>query len=158
MFGLSNYNETDSLLTSKLLDQRTFYGVFIQDLRRAQREVIIESPFLSLKRIATLLPTLQMLRRHKVKIIVNTKPIDEQELEYRQQAELCVTALQEVGIEVLYTGGHHRKLAIIDKQILYEGSLNILSQNDSCEVMRRIESRELADHMIDFIGVDKFVE
>lgn len=34
--------------------------------------------------------------------------------------------LQQLGIEVLITGGHHRKLAIIDRQILYKGSLNMI--------------------------------
>ncbi len=65
--------------------------------------------------------------------------------------------LQELGVEVLITGGHHRKLAIIDQQILYEGSLNILSQNDSCEVMRRIYSEQLADQMLVFVGLEKFI-
>ena len=49
------------------------------------------------------------------------------------------------------TYGHHRKLAIIDRSILYEGSLNILSQNDSLEIMQRIEPEELARQMIDFM-------
>ena len=40
---------------------------------------------------------------------------------------------------------------------LYEGSLNILSQNDSCEIMRRIESTQLAWQMARFIGVDRLL-
>jgi hypothetical protein len=66
--------------------------------------------------------------------------------------------LQSIGVEVLYTGGHHRKLAIIDRQILWEGSLNILSQNESCEVMRRIESDELAMQMLQFTKLYRHLE
>ena len=54
------------------------------------------------------------------------------------QAELAIHTLQELDVTVLMTVGHHRKIAIVD-DILYEGSLNILSQNDSCELMRRID-------------------
>jgi hypothetical protein len=61
-----------------------------------------------------------------------------------------------MGVEILYTGNHHRKLAIVNRKILYEGSLNILSQSDSCEVMRRIESTGLAEQMIRFIGLKKW--
>jgi hypothetical protein len=48
--------------------------------------------------------------------------------------------LQKLGVQVLYTSGHHRKLAIIDREILYEGSLNIPSQND--------ELRNYAAHLL----------
>lgn len=65
--------------------------------------------------------------------------------------------MQEIGIDVLFTGGHHRKLAIFDKRIPWEGSLNILSQNDSCEITRRIESEVLAQQMLDFANLREFL-
>ena len=48
----------------------------------------------------------------------------------------------------------HRKLAIIDGQILWEGSLNILSQVLSREIMRRTNSIELAHQMIQFTKIN----
>lgn len=45
--------------------------------------------------------------------------------------------------EVLYTGAHRRKLAVIDRDILYEESLNMLSQKQGGEIMRRITSLRL---------------
>jgi len=156
MFGRVREPGCDGLPTSRLLDQNDFYDVFMHDLRRARQEVVIESPFLSIKRINYFLPTLHMLIRHRVNIIINTKSPEEHEPEYRDQVELCIGQLQEIGISVLLTGGHHRKLAIIDQHTLYEGSLNILSQNDSCEIMRRIDSEQLAQQMIEFIGVHRF--
>lgn len=58
---------------------------------------------------------------------MNTKPIDEHNIGLSDQAIMAVSRLQEIGIMVLFTNGHHRKLSIIDDDILYEGSLNILS-------------------------------
>ena len=40
---------------------------------------------------------------------------------------------------------------------LWEGSLNILSQNDSCEIMRRSVSSELVKQMADFVGASRYV-
>jgi len=148
--------QDDDLLSSKLFDQTSFYSTFEKDLARAKRQVIIESPFVSPKRLNYLLPVFQKLIRRKVSVVVNTKPTEEQ-LDYGLHAAECIEALQEIGVDVLITGGHHRKLAIIDWQILYEGSLNILSQNDSCEVMRRIYSEQLATQMVNFIGIGKFI-
>jgi len=75
---------------------------------------------------------------------------------FDMQAQDAVGSMQQMGIRVLYTGGHHRKLVVIDRRVLYEGSLNVLSQNNSCEVMRRIESEELAKEMVGFVGLGKF--
>lgn len=157
MFGLQRTQNDTVLMTSILLDQSNFYRSLEKDLVRAQHEVIIESPFVSFRRLSYLLPTFRKLARRGVRIIVNTKPAEEQDADYGWQAAECIVMLQEAGTNVLITGGHHRKLAIIDRQILYEGSLNILSQNDSCEVMRRIYSEQLAVQMINFTGINKFI-
>lgn len=156
MFGSQRMQNDAALMTSTLLDQNNFYRSLDKDLARAQQEVIIESPFISFRRLGCLLPTFRKLTQRGARIVVNTKPAEEQDKDYGWQAAECMTMLQEVGVNVLITGGHHRKLAIIDRQILYEGSLNILSQNDSCEVMRRIYSEQLAVQMINFIGINKF--
>jgi hypothetical protein len=126
------------LLTSALFDETTFYASFIQDLKRSRQEVIIESPFVTNRRLGPLLPVFEKLKSQNVRIVVNTRDPGEHDDEYaRYDARQAVSKLQ-------HTGGHHRKLAILDRKILYEGSLNILSQNASCEVMRRIESPQLA--------------
>lgn len=150
-------NSGEELETSRLLDQDNFYFTFERDLAHARREVIIESPFLSLKRLNSLMPVLRQLAQRKVHVVINTKPIEEQDPEYVWQVEDCIDQLHEIGADALITGGHHRKLAIIDRQILYEGSLNILSQGDSCEIMRRIYSSQIALQMINFIGINKFI-
>jgi hypothetical protein len=91
-----------------------------------------------------------------VNVIVNTKPIDEQSPELYNQAYWSISKLQSLGVLVLFTTGHHRKLAIIDNEILWEGSLNILSQNGSCEIMRRIVSIYAVEEMLGLIGVKKW--
>jgi hypothetical protein len=74
------------------------------------------------------------------------------------QAITAIQSLQEIGVEILFTTKHHRKLAIIDREIIYEGSLNILSYYDRCEIMRRITSKAEAERLIDFIKLNKFME
>lgn len=143
-----------NLSNSRLYDQNTFYKAFIKDLSRAKSRVIIESPFITKKRIASLLLVFRKLRQHNVKIIINTKPFNEHEPIYRKQAIKMIGAMQDIGVEVLLTTGHHRKIAIIDDDILYEGSLNILSQNDSCEFMRRICDRSIVKETLKFTNLN----
>ncbi|TXG77712.1 hypothetical protein E6P97_01140 [Patescibacteria group bacterium] len=141
---------------SKLFDNNSFYKAFECDLRRANQSVIIESPFITSRRMEHLLPILIKLRRKGVRVVVNTRNPEEHNEEYMIQAEEAVAAMQSIGIKVLYTVKHHRKLAIIDEGVLWEGSLNILSQGDSCEVMRRTYSNDLAEGMLRFIGASRW--
>ena len=141
---------------SALFDNSTFYKAFERDLRRARQSVIIESPFITRRRMEHLLPILTKLCRKGVQIVVNTRNPEEHNEEYAVQADDAVAAMQDIGIKVLYTVKHHRKLAIIDEEVLWEGSLNILSHGDSCEIMRRTYSGAVAEEMARFIGANRW--
>jgi hypothetical protein len=144
----------NDLLSSRLYGNTNFYKTFKKDLQHAQYSVIIESPFITEKRMDELLPILRKLRQRGVRVTVNTRDPNEHDAEYEYQAALAVYEMQELGVTVLYTVKLHRKLAIIDGEILYEGSLNILSQIDSCEIMRRTKSKKLARQIVEFVGLD----
>lgn len=158
MLSLLQRKPPVDLLTSKLFNEETFYPIFTKDLGKCLHEVIIESPFVTNRRLMQLLPVLQKLKERKVRVIINTRdPIEHDDGYHREDAHKALASLQRIGVQVLYTTGHHRKLVLIDRHILYEGSLNVLSQNNSCEVMRRIESSQLAWQMARFVGIDKFL-
>ncbi len=153
----AKYVPSADLLSSRLFNEQTFYAQFRRDLKRAKKEIVIESPFLTSKRVQSLRPTLCKAMRRGVSVIVNTRDPEEHEDYLRLEAVWAVSVLKDMGVKVLFTGRHHRKLAILDRRILFEGSLNILSQNDSCEVMRRIDSEAMARQMIDFVQLKKFL-
>lgn len=146
------------LVGSELYDQNTFYTAFLKDLANCHTEVIIECPFVTSRRLKTLLPVLEKLKARKVRIAINTRDPRTHDGDFwKDDAHEAISKLQHMGVQVLYTGNHHRKVAVLDRQILYEGSLNILSQNNSSEIMRRIESVPLAWQMVRFIGIDRLL-
>jgi phosphatidylserine/phosphatidylglycerophosphate/cardiolipin synthase-like enzyme len=146
------------LLTSELFNELTFYSAFLEDLASCRIEVVIESPFVTTRRIGQMEAALQKLKERKVRIVVNTRdPQEHDDGRQRDESYRAIATLQRLGVQVLYTGGHHRKLAILDRKILYEGSLNILSQGRSSEIMRRIESSQMAWQMVRFVELDKFI-
>lgn len=148
----------DSLITSRLFDERTFYDSFLNDLEKVSKTVIIESPFITNRRMQTLYPVLRKLIRRGVSVTINTRDPAEHEEYLCLQSERAIANLQRMGVQVLFTGSHHRKLAILDEKIIWEGSLNILSQYKSCEIMRRIYSEQLAEQMVGFLRLQSFGE
>lgn len=154
---LKYFNSSSDLSASKLFNERTFYNSFAKDIANCTNEIIVESPFITMKRITILLPTFEKAIDRGVRVLINTRDPKEHDGYLRSQAEEAIKLLLDMDVQILFTGGHHRKIAIFDRKILREGSLNILSQNESCEVMRRIESKQLAKQMVGFIKIEKYL-
>lgn len=154
---LFNKNQSIPELASSILyNEATFYKQFVRDLLKAKEEVIIESPFITTKRLKMLMPIFEKLIEKNIQVIIITRdPLDNNPV-MAEQAEAGIQYFENLGVQVLLLrGGHHRKLAMIDRSILWEGSLNILSQTQSQEFMRRIESRKLTDELFKFLQLDR---
>lgn len=148
---MNNYN-------SSLYDEKTFYKQFKRDLLRLKSEVVIESPFITTTRMNKLVPIFKKLVNRKIKVYVVTRDPKEHQPPYIKQSELEIQHFEQIGVQVLIClGNHHRKLAIIDRQVLWEGSLNILSHIKSREIMRRIEDENSAKEMFSFLKLGKFI-
>lgn len=158
MIALPWFSKPDltPLLKSKLHDETTFYDAFLKDLKKAKEEVIIESPYVTCKRMDLLESIFQKLIKRGVRVYIITRNPKEHDANLARQAELEISIFEEIGVQVLLcAGNHHRKLAMIDREILWEGSLNILSQGWSREIMRRIESEQLTIQMFKFLELEK---
>ena len=158
MFNLFRQSFENDLVSSSLFDETTFYQKFINDLKRCEKEVIIESPYITNSRAQLLRPIFQNLVDRGIKVYIITRHPQEHEEGLMVQAEGEIAEFEIMGVQVLLcSGNHHRKLAILDRKILWEGSLNILSQTRSREIMRRIEGEKLAKEMFNFLKLGRFI-
>lgn len=133
-------NLSPDLIHSQLYDDETFYPQFLKDLRQSKKEVIIESPYIASMRMLSLIRTFETLVAKKVKIYVFTRNPEDHDLTMKVQSEEEIRRLETIGVQIILSGEYsHRKLAILDRKILWEGSLNILSKNCSREIVRRID-------------------
>jgi len=146
------------MIDSSLHDEKTFYKQFRRDLLRSKSEVVIESPFITTARMNKLVSVLQELVNRGIKVHVVTRDPKEHQPPYAEQSEREIQHFERIGVQALIClGNHHRKLAIIDRKILWEGSLNILSHIKSREIMRRIDDKGSAKEMFSFLKLGKFI-
>ncbi len=142
-----------------LYNETTFYKKFLKDLDLCSREVIIESPYITSARMETFSQVFQRLLHKNIRIYIVTRNPTEHETEfYRDQATNEILRLTEMGVQfTLLQGYHHRKLAILDRKILWEGSLNILSQTKSLEFMRRTEEQKGVKATMRFLNYSSII-
>ena len=132
----------------------TFYPTFLEDLRRASKEVIIFSPFIAAKRLADLITTLRHLNDRGVPTAVVTR-----DRRYSDSvARELIQQVSQAGIRVVQREALHEKLAFIDKQIAWLGSLNILSHSRSSEVMIRFAQPDFVERLLELTGTSYLLQ
>ncbi len=147
-----------NLFSSQLHTEKTFYSSFLEDLDNCREEVIIESPYITGERASQFIPIFEKLLDKGVRIYVMTRDPKEHTLSMEDQSEEAIRTFEIMGVQTLLcVGNHHRKLAILDRKILWEGSLNILSQTHSREIMRRIDNEEFTMEMFNFLKLSEFI-
>ena len=148
----------NNFFSSELHNEKTFYQAFLTDLENCRDEVIIESPYITSDRVNQFIPLFEKLIDKGVRIYILTRDPKEHSESMEIQSEEAIRSFEILGVQTLLcVGNHHRKLAILDRKILWEGSLNILSQTKSKEIMRRIDSKEFAMEMFNFLRLGKYV-
>lgn len=132
-----------------LYNQTSFYSAFANDMLQAKEEVIIYSPFVSKYRADRFNRILNKLKDANITVFIFTRPLREYAPNQRTEVTEILGQYEETGAIIYYLSGYiHEKVAIIDRKILWEGSLNILSQRSSREMMRRITDTNSAAQVI----------
>lgn len=134
---------------SKLFDQNSFYQEFIRDLNNSKKEVIIESPFITTSRMELLYPVFENLVARKIPVhIITRDPVDYDDEYMKHQATNEILQCLEIGISlILLKDHHHRKLAIINSNILW-----------GREIMRRIEGEKYVREMQNFLKLSLYFQ
>lgn len=128
---------------SQLFDDRSFFKAFSKDYKSAREQVIIESPFISVRRSRELAAISKKLIKAGVRVYVLTRVSESHTPLMARQSVSGIEILKTAGIKVkCFKDLIHRKIAIIDNEILWEGSLNMLSHSSSKELMRRTVSEQ----------------
>jgi phosphatidylserine/phosphatidylglycerophosphate/cardiolipin synthase-like enzyme len=157
--NMQNEFDAEKFRESRILDlynERTFYPAFVRDMLKAEKEVVIYCPFISKYRSEFFKNTLEKLRHRNVAVFIFTRPLEEHELLTRNEIKAALADYEELGACIVQLPGFiHAKAAIIDREIVWDGSLNILSQRLSKESMRRTQDKDIAKQMVSHLGLNR---
>jgi phosphatidylserine/phosphatidylglycerophosphate/cardiolipin synthase-like enzyme len=154
-------NEIDAeklknLQNLNLFNEKTFYQAFVKDMLAAKKEIIIYCPFISKFRSEFFNRAFKTLRHRNINVFIFTRPIEEHDYLMRSEIKCTLKDYEELGACIVYLPGFvHEKAAIIDREILWEGSLNILSQRESKEIMKRTQNEDMAMQIMTYLQLKK---
>lgn len=137
-----------------VFNQDTFYENFTRDLADAQFQVLLQSPFLSTRRIKDLQRQLRACTQRGVRVCIFVQALRRGDSTQQESLDEAARYLVSLGGHVTFRPRIHEKLAVIDETVLWDGSLNVLSHYDTRERMTRWVSRTkvfdaVAQHNLD---------
>lgn len=130
----------------------TFYPAFAQDLKGAETSIVVFSPFATARGTSRWVEHLRGALARGVAVRVVMKPPGEFGGASGDEVTELVNNLRALGVVVDLRARMHEKIAIIDGQALWHGSLNIFSHNDTFESMLRIECEAACETVGRFVS------
>ena len=156
--NLGNRYSLDDVRAYLSCDERSFYDYICEDIRISKQRIIIYSPFMTESRIGTFLPHFSDALSRGVGITIITKPLSEHNKKELTAYSKCESILKQHGIMILHKKGMHEKNIIVDSDVMWCGSLNMLSYTGNTgEYMLRINSRAIVKDSIKDIGVEELL-
>lgn len=131
-----------------IFDSDTYRPVFEQDMREAAKTVVISSPTLSRKRVEQLIALLQPAQQNGLKASVITWHPDAYRYGKDEHRFALLESLRTAGWEIRLVQDNCQHFAVIDEQILWYGSMNLLSRDDVEDNIMRLESPEVAQELL----------
>jgi superfamily I DNA and/or RNA helicase len=127
---------------------RNFDYAMAKDLSFAQHSVVIFSGFASKYRMGAIGEMLRILRESGIRIRCVTRPPRNYPNGWREDVRGVLDALDDDGCVVDGRLHTHEKLIVIDGEVVWHGSLNMLSfRHNTDEVMTRVWDRSLAQEL-----------
>ena len=131
-----------------IFDSSSFLPVFTADFLAAKREIVIVSPFLTQNRIARMMETIETCILSGVCVTVVTHPAEDYTDKERNRISGCIEHLSNKGVTVIEKTKIHQKFAIADEQVVWYGSINLLSFGSAEESIMRLDSAVIATELL----------
>ena len=131
-------------------DEKTYEKALLEDIRAVKKEIIIVSPRLHSGKVKRFLDVLLDAHGRGVSVCIHTKNLDELKLDMQEGARAAAALLEEYNFSVEYKPGLYQKLAVIDNEIVWYGSMDLLAYSRSEENFMRVKDSYVAGELISF--------
>ncbi len=134
-----------------IFDKSNFLPVYSNDMMNASREIVIVSPFVAKRRSMQMLEYMNAALGRGVRVVVVTRPATDCKNSDRPALEATLDLLKKSAVRVVFRPNIHQKFAVLDRRIVWYGSINLLSFGSAEESMMRLVSSNIAHELMESI-------
>lgn len=137
---------------SQIYDGQDYFVPFTTDLSDAVAAILIVSPFLKMARIKAVLPILEKAVAAGVSVVVSTKPVGDYRPEQQAAVERSIALLAGSGVTVETHPALQHRYAVIDRSVVWYGSIDYLSYSVKDANALRFENADIAGELLDLLS------
>jgi len=142
-------------ITNSIFDSQSYFDIFEKDVISAAGSVVISSPSFSYKKVNWLCSESDDLLQRGVSIVVLTVAPEDYPEDGRDQHIAHIQRMESSGIKVRKLNKYRERFAVIDRSLVWYGSMNLLSNEKDDDSLMRINNPAIAEELLEFAALLK---
>lgn len=135
--------------TNAIFDIENYEAVYRQDLLGASKEIVISSPGLGRDKVHQMIELLGGRQEEGVLVTIVTWHPDTYKFGSSEARMNLMEELRQVGFQVCLVDDSCEHYTIIDREIVWYGSMNFLSKEDAEDNLMRVCSGKIAEELLE---------
>ncbi|MCM1326120.1 MAG: DEAD/DEAH box helicase family protein [Bacteroidales bacterium] len=148
-YNILSGTSVDKQTTNAIFDIDSYLDIYRRDLLTAEKEIIISSPAISGKKVYDIIHLLKEKQEEGIKIVIVTWNPDS----YGYGDSAYWQELQEqmrlAGFEMNLVEDYCQHYCIIDRKVVWYGSMNFLGKEDAEDNLMRVANEEIANELLE---------
>ena len=137
-------------VANSIFDSQNYFDVFEKDVVSASKSIVISSPSFSFKKVNWLCVESEHLQLRGVSVVVLTLDPEDYPEDGRDQHKSHIEHLISAGVNVITLHKYRERFAIIDKSLVWYGSMTLLSNEKEDDSLMRISNPAIAEELLEF--------
>lgn len=143
-------NETvEKQSVNAIFDSDSYGSVYEQDLKEAVSDIVISSPTLGKHKVMRMLRVLKERQEAGVKVTIVTWHPDSYMYGREEHRIELMEDLRNAGFNLSLVEDNCEHYAVIDNEIVWYGSMNLLSKDDIEDNIMRVVSKQIASELLE---------
>ena len=138
-------------VANSIFDSQNYFDVFEKDVVSASKSIVISSPSFSFKKVNWLCAESEQLQLRGVSVVVLTLDPEDYPEDGRDQHKSHIEHLISAGVNVITRHKYRERFAIIDKSLVWYGSMTLLSNEKEDDSLMRISNPAIAEELLEFV-------
>lgn len=141
-------------INNSIFDYLNYQDAYRHDLCNAKKEIVISSPGVGKSKSEQLISMVQKILVCGVHVSVLTLPYYVYPETFRPHISQILSSLEKAGIQVCQKPGCHEHFAVIDRTVVWYGSMNLISREREDDNLMRVTDARIAEELLE-IGFEE---